>query len=300
MPDAGDNGSAGPPLSTPQATARYPDPDPQFVGLRTGFNNNNNSRDLHLRHRLRGYGSQMTRPGASNSLVNESAIEARRLADRLEVLERMSEASRDSSISGALGGDLFDSHLRSLEADLRENGMSSVGVGWDPARFNRRPFGPTNDSEDSRRSWYHGSWRQPLILNRRSSYLPSLPQHNILPLPGLSSNDNMDMMIRESIGFRPADFTSGSGSSNNNTRNNSMLPSSPYNNPISSRNVGCPTDYFWLNTSCPVPADQNGIDTGIPSELPSPALEADTFNSRYSTISDMANTIGSTSSSRKQ
>ena len=79
-----------------------------------------------------------------------------------------------------------------------------------------------------------------------------------------------------------------------------MLPSSPYDNSISSRNVGRPTDYLWLNTSCPVPANQNGKDIGIPSELFSPALESDIFNSRYSTISDMANTIDSTSSSRKQ
>jgi hypothetical protein len=48
-----------------------------------------------------------------------------------------------SSISGALGGSL----LRSLEIDLRENGMPSVG--WDPAHLNHRSFGPTNDSEDS-------------------------------------------------------------------------------------------------------------------------------------------------------
>jgi hypothetical protein len=296
VPDAGDNGSAsaGPPLPTPQMINSS-----TFAGSRTGFNNNNNSRDLHLRHRLRGYGSQMTRPGASNSLVNESAAEARRLADRLEVLERMNEATQEdggSSINGALG-DSFDSHLRSLEADLKENGMSSVGVGWDPARFNRRSFGPTNDSEDSRRPWYHG-WRQPLIMNRRSSYLPPLPQHNILPLPGLSSNDDMDMMIGESIGFRPADFSSGSASSNNNTRNNPMLPSSPYDNPMSSRTAGRPSDYFWLNTSRPAPADQNGIDTSMPSELPSPAPETDIFNSHYSTISDMTNTMSGTSSSR--
>ena len=36
----------------------------------------------------------MTRPGASNSLVNEGAVEARRLADRLEVLESMEAVSR--------------------------------------------------------------------------------------------------------------------------------------------------------------------------------------------------------------
>ena len=35
----------------------------------------------------------MTRPGASSSLVNESAIEARMLADRLEVLESMEGVS---------------------------------------------------------------------------------------------------------------------------------------------------------------------------------------------------------------
>jgi hypothetical protein len=298
VPDAGDNDSAGPPLPTPQATARYPDPDSQminsstFAGSRTGFNNNNNNRDLHLRHRLRSYGTQIIRPVASNSLVNESAVEARRLADRLEVLDRMNEVSReDSNISGALG-DSLDSHLRSLEVDLRENGMSSVG--WDSTRLNRRSFGPTNDSEDSRRPWYHGSWRQPLILNRRSSYLPSLPQHNILPLPDLSSNDDMDMMVGESIGFRPTDFTSGSASSNNNTRNNPILPSSLYDNPMSSRTAGRPSDYFWLNTSRPAPADQNSMDTGISSELPSAEPETDIFNSRYSTVSDMANTIGGT------
>ena len=294
MPDAGDNGFPGPP-PMPQETARYSDPDSQminsssFVGSRTGFNNNNNGRDLHLRHRLRGYGSQMTRPGASNSLVNESAVEARRLADRLEVLERMTEVSREDggNISGGLG-DSLDSHLRSLEADLRENGMSSVG--WDPARLNRRSFGPTNDSEDSRRSWQ--SWRQPPTLNRRSSFLPSLPQHNMLPLPGLSSNDDMEMMIGESIGFRPSDFTSAS-SNTNNTRNQSILPSL-YDNPMSLRTPGRPSDYFWLNSSRPGPADQNSMDM----ELPSPASETEIFNSRYSTISDMANTIGGTSSSR--
>ena len=300
MPDAGDNGFAGPPLPTLQATGRYSDPDSQminsstFPGSRTGFNNTNNSRDPHLRHRLRGYGTQMTRPGASNSLVSESAVEARRVADRLEVLERMNEVSREdsgSSISGGLG-DSLDSHLRSLESDLRENGMSSAV--FDPARFNRRSFGPTNDSEDSRRPWY--SWRQPPIVNRRSSYLPSLPQHSILPLPGLSSNDDTDMMIGESLGFRPTDFTSGSSS--NNTRNNPILPSSLYDNPMSARTSGRPSDYFWLNTSRPGPADQNSMDTGISSELPSPAHETDIFNSRYSTISDMANTIGGTSSSR--
>ena len=300
MSDVGDNGSAGPPLPMPQATtARYSDPDSQminsstFAASRTGFSSNNNSRSLHLRNRLGGYyPTQMTRPGVSNSLVNESAVEARRLADRLEVLERMDEVSREesgSSLSGALGESL-DSHLRSLEADLRENGMSSVG--WDPARPNRRSFGPTNDSEESRRPWY--SWRQPPIMNRRSSFLP---QHNILPLPSLSSsNDDMDMMIGESIGFRPTDFTSAS--SNNNTRNNPILPSPLYGNPMSSRSVGRPSDYFWLNSSRPSPTDQNSMDTGMSSELPSPSPEAEIFNSRYSTISDMANTIGGTSSFR--
>ena len=294
MPDAGDNSSAVPP-PIPQATARYSDPDSQminsstFAGSRTGLNNNNNSRDFHLRHRLRGYGIQMTRPGASNSLVNESAVEARRLADRLEVLERMNEVSPEdsgSSISGGLGESL-DSHLRSLEADLRENGMSSIG--WDPARSNRRSIGPTNDSEDSRRPWI--SWRQPPTVNRRSSFLPSLPQHNILPLPGFSSNEDMDMMIGESIGFRPSDFTSESASSNN---NNPIFPSSLYGNHMSSRTAGLPSDYFWLNTSRPGPADQNSMDT----EIPSPTRETEIFNSRYSTISDMVNTIGGTSSSR--
>jgi hypothetical protein len=125
-----------------------------------------------------------------------------------------------SSISGALG-DSYDSHLMSIEADLRQNGMSSVA--WDPALLNRRSFGPTNDSEDSQRPWYQGSWRQPLLLNRHSSYLPSLPQHNILPLPGLS-NDDMDMKIGESIGFRPTDFTSGSALEGRRTRNECRGP----------------------------------------------------------------------------
>jgi hypothetical protein len=58
----------------------------------------------------------MTRPGVSKSLVNKSAVEARRRADRLEVLERMSEGSRkDRRISGGSGiGDSLDSHLRGL------------------------------------------------------------------------------------------------------------------------------------------------------------------------------------------
>ena len=308
VPDAGDNGSAGPP-PTSQATARYPGPDSQMIqminssilaGSRAGFNN---GRDLHLRNRLRGYGTQMTRPGASNSLVNESAIEARRLADRLEVLGRMNEVSREdrrdsgNSISGPLG-DSLDSHLRSLEADLRENGMSSVG--WDPTHPNRRYSAPTNESEDSRRPRYHFSGRQPPIVNRRSNYLPSLPQHNILPLPGLSSNDDMDLMIGESIGFRPTDFTSGLASSNNSTRNDPILSSSLYDNPMPSRTAGRPSDYSWLNTSRPAPADQNSMDTGISSELPSPALETDIFNSRYSTISSMVNIVGSTSTGGSQ
>ena len=108
----------------------------------------------------------------------------------------------------------------------------------------------------------------------------------------------MDIMIGESIGFRPTDFTSGSASSNNNTRNNPILSSSLYDNPMSSRTAGRPSDYFWLNSSRPTTTDQNSMDTGMSSELPSPASEADIFNSRYSTISDMANTIGGTSSSR--
>ena len=309
VPDAGDHGSAGRTPPTPQATARYQDPESQmiqmlnsstFAGSRTGLNNNNNVRDLHLRHRLRGYGIQMTRPGVSNSLVNESAVEARRLADRLEVLERMNEVSREdrrdngSSIGGALG-DSLDSHLRSLEADLRQNGMSPVG--WDPARPTRRSFGPTNDSEDSRRPWYHFSGRQPPTVNRRSSFLPSLPQHSLLPLPGLLSNDDTDMTIGESIGFRPTDFISGSVSSNNNTRSNPILPSSLYDNSMSSRTAGRPSDYPWLNASRSAPADQNSMDTGISSELPSPVPDTDIFNSRYSTISNMVNIIGGASSS---
>lgn len=57
---------------------RYSDPDLQtinsstFAGSRTGFT-----------HRLRDYGIQMSPPGVSNFLVNESAVEARRLADYL-------------------------------------------------------------------------------------------------------------------------------------------------------------------------------------------------------------------------
>jgi hypothetical protein len=51
--------------------------------------------------------------------------------DHLEVLERMNEVSwEDSGSSGIdLGlGDSLDSHLRNLDADLRENGMSSLGL----------------------------------------------------------------------------------------------------------------------------------------------------------------------------
>ena len=293
--DAGDNGSAGPP------SARYLDPDSQlinsstFAESRTGFNTN--MRDLFLRHRLRAYGAQTTRPGTSNSLVNESAAEARRRVDRLEVLERMNEVSREdrrNNGDGALA-DSLDSDLRSLEADLRENGMSSVG--WDPVSLNRRPLIATNDSEaleDLRRPWNQVSWRQPAAVNHRSNHLSSLPQHNILPLPGLSSNDDMDMMIGESIGFRPSEFTSGSASSNNNTRNNQALPSSLYENHSSSRAPGRPSNYFWLNNSRSAP-DQNSVDTGAIPELSSPAPEMDIFDSRYSTLSDMANTIAGTS-----
>jgi hypothetical protein len=57
VPEDGSNVSAGPPLPPmPQATARYSDPDSQminsstFAASRTGFKNNNNSRDLHLQH----------------------------------------------------------------------------------------------------------------------------------------------------------------------------------------------------------------------------------------------------------
>ena len=50
------------------------------------MNNNNNNRDL-----LQLWDSD----DPSNSLVNESAIEARMLADRLEVLESMEVVSRE-------------------------------------------------------------------------------------------------------------------------------------------------------------------------------------------------------------
>ena len=287
--DPGDNPSAGPPpTSQASSTARYLDPDSQLINSSTfaESQNNNHLRDLYLRHRLR---AQMTRPGVSNSLVNESAAEARRRADRLEVLERMNEDGREDRRGSGAVGDSLDSHLRSLEADLRENGMS-----W-PVTFNRR----STDSEaleDSQRPWNRASWRQPPVASHRSSY-STLPQHSILPLPGLSSNDDMDMMIGESIGFRPTDFTSGSASSNTNTRTNQILPASLYENPFSSRTTaGRPSNYFWLNTSRSGPADQNSMDTGVSSELPSPAPETDIFDSRYSTVSDMVNTIAGTSS----
>jgi hypothetical protein len=296
--DIGDNPSAGPPpTSQASSIARYLDPDSQLINGSTfaESQNNNHLRDLYLRHRLR---AQMTRPGVSNSLVNESAAEARRRADRLEVLERMNEDSReDRRNNGGSGtvGDSLDSHLSTLEADLRENGMSSVG--WDPVTFHRRSTNDSEALEDSQRPWNRASWRQPPVASHRSSYA-SLPQHSILPLPGLSSNDDMDMMIGESIGFRPTDFTSGSASSNTNTRTNQILPASLYENPFSSRTTaGRPSNYFWLNTSRSGPADQNSMDTGVSSELPSPAPETDIFDSRYSTVSDMVNTIAGTSSS---
>jgi len=311
--DAGGNGSAGTsPTSQATSTARFPESDSQLINSstvmesRTGFNNN---RDLYLRHRLRGYGAQMSRPGASNSLVSESAVEARRRADRIEVLERMNDAGREvrRNDGGSVGdgaGDSLDSQIRNAEADLRENGMSSVG--WDPAPLNRRPLGPTNDleaREDTRRPqewtparWNHASWRQPSNVNQRSSYL-SLPPHNILPLPGFSSNDDMDTMIGDSIGFHPNDFTSSSASSSNNTRNNQVLPSSLYDNSGSSRTASRPSDYFWLNSSRATPSNQNSMNTSVSSELPSPAPETDIFDSRYSTISDMVNTLAGTSSS---
>ena len=297
--DDGDNSSAGPPpTSQATSTSRYLDPDSRLVNSSTFPESrpsfNNHVRDVYLRHRLR---AQMTRPGASNSLVNESAAEARRRADRLEVLERMSEGREDrrnNSGSGTFENSL-DSHLRSLEADLRD-GISSVG--W--ASLNRRPVGPTSDSEaleDSRRPWNHVSWREPPVVSHRSTY-PSLPQPNILPLHGISSNNDMDMMIGESIGFHPSDFTSGSDSSNTNPpRTNQILSSSLYENHFSSRPAGRSSNSFWLNNSRPAPADQNSMDTGVSLALPSPAPETDIFDSRYSTVSDMVNTIAGTSSS---
>ena len=299
--DAGANSPARSPTSQTTSTTRFPDPESQsstFAESRPGLNNN---RDLYPRYRVR---AQMTRPGASNSLVNESAAEVRRRADRIEVLERMSEVNRedrgsnDNSPSGAVG-DLLDSHLRNIEADLRENGMSSVG--WDPVPLNRRSLDDLEAREDSRRlqewtpsHWNHASWRQPLNVNHRLNYA-SLPHHNILPLPGLSFNDDIDMMVGEPIGSRSTDFTSGSASSN--ARNNSILPSSLYDNPGSSRTAGRSSDYFWLNTSHPTPVDQNNIDSGISPELPSSAPEPGTFNPRYTIISNMVNTIAGTSSS---
>ena len=79
MSDVGDDGSAR------QATARYSDPDSLMInsstsaGPRSGFNQNNNNGDHHLRHRLLCYETQMTPPWASKSLVNEGAVEIRRL-----------------------------------------------------------------------------------------------------------------------------------------------------------------------------------------------------------------------------
>ena len=307
--DAGSNGSGGPsPTSQSTSTVRYPESDSESINsptveTRTG---NISSGDLYFRHRLR---VQMARPGASNSLVNESAVEARRRADRVEVLERMNEVGREDwrNNGGRAGGrvgdlpDSLDSHIRNVEANLRENGMSSVG--WDPTPLNRRPHGPTNDlevREDSQRlqEWTpsHWTWRQPPNMNHRLSYL-SLPQQNILPMPGLPSNDDMDMMIGESIGFRPTDFTPGSASSNN-TRNNQILPSSLYDDPGSSRTASRPSDYFWLTTSRPASSNQNNLDTGVSPELPSSVPETDIFSSRYRTaVSDMASAIAGTSSS---
>jgi hypothetical protein len=91
----------------------------------------------------------------------------------------MNERISGGSIGGALGDTTLDSHLNSLEADLRENGMSSVV--FDSARLNRRSFGPTSLND-----------------------LIAASQRNIL---GLSSNDDMGVMIAESIGFRPIDLT---------------------------------------------------------------------------------------------
>jgi hypothetical protein len=73
------------------------------VESQTGFSN---SRDPHLPNRLRGYGAQNSRPGVSNSLVNESAVETRRLADRIEVLAQMNEIDREGR--GNTGGDPLD------------------------------------------------------------------------------------------------------------------------------------------------------------------------------------------------
>ena len=103
-----------------------------------------------------------------------------------------------------------------------------------------------------------------MSLNRRSSFLSSLPQYQYPPLPGLSSNDDMDVTIGESIGSSNR-CSSGSlaASPNNNMRNNPILPSSfLYGDyPMSSRAAGCPSDYFWLNTSHPTLADQNSISS---------------------------------------
>ena len=292
-PDTGDNTSTGP-SPTSQAAPRA-----TLVESRPF---NYSTRD-YLRHRLRTYG----RPGASNSLVDESVAEVRRRADRIEVNERINEVNREdrSSRSGVGGavGDLFESHLRTVETDLRENGMSSLG--WDPLPLSRRPLGSTSDSasrEDTRRlqewtptHWNHITWRQPSNVSHRTSYQSSLPQHNILPLPGLPSNDDMDMTFGESIGFRPTDFISSSASSNANTRNSHVLSSSLYDNTAPSRTTGRSSDYFWLNTSRPAPAaDQNSMNSSVSSELPSPTPETDIFDARYS---DMVNAITNASSS---
>ena len=303
-PDTGENESARPSTSQATSTARYLDSHPHLINNSTALESQagfNNSRDTHLPNRLRGYGAQNSRPGVSNSLVNESAVEARRLADRIEVLAQMNEIDREGrrnsggSVGGGMG-DPLDSRLRDLEADLRGNGMSSIG--WNP--FNRRPTNDLEAREDSRRlqEWTPSPWnhRQPPTVNHRSNYLP-MPQHSILPLPNLPSNDDTEMTIGESIGFRPTDFTSGSTSSNNNTRNNQILSSSSYDSPGSSRAAGRHSDYFWLNSSRAASSNQNNMDTGISPELPSSASETDVFDTPYSAIADMVNTITDTSSS---
>ena len=218
-----------------------------------------------------------------------------RVAGHLEVLERMNEVSWEDS--GALG-DTLDSHLRSLEADLKENGMSSVTVVFDSARLKLLIF-QTNQ-------WFGRlvttmvSWL--MLMETTYNHEPSfeLPAfHNaMLSLFNQWWHGHDDLRIDR---VSPSWFyirISFTFFLNNTPKNLPILPSPLYDNPLSSRTAGCPSDYFWLNTSLPAPADQNSMDTSISSELPSPAPETDIFNSRYSTISDMANTICGTSSSR--
>ncbi|KAF8154796.1 hypothetical protein B0H34DRAFT_537887 [Crassisporium funariophilum] len=288
--------------STRPASAWRPGPDsrPQSTSVEIRNNDNDNLSDVRTstffaRHRARTYGGQ-TPLGSSTSLVTENATEVRR---RLDQAQLQSLNAYHGSHLRRRNSAYWQMQPGRVEPQQRQNdwGASASLAASRPSNTQQPIDAAAENAERQTRNgpYTSGAWDY-----------SSVPRHSILPLPGISATGDADMFPGSMSTLNDWGDAWGNGNISSTlaavfTGSNRLPPAMRDDQSTTSPSEADrsrPRDPFWLGTSSqPSAPSQDSMDVNFDVGLPSPTVERGIFDSRSSSISEIVNTIASTSTS---